>query len=183
MSYEPNLFQDYVLLNLGFFLQKNLNELGVVQFKKKPDLHDGSYPQIVRSVYPMDFPGISNLEYPVLKLQRLSCSSFRYTGGNGVRTCNVSITYSVTHPLLKILPNLLNWVDYHLQSLLLKNELTHPDKPIQKDLLFAADRSEYRTLVNNATQIEYPFLRILTSLREDYCYVPEHEELLLLEDC
>ncbi len=178
MSYAPDLFNDFVLLNLGVFLQKRLNERGVLEFRRQPDNFDGAIPNIVNAVYPLDFPSVSNLEYPVLKLQRLSCSSFRYGGGgSGVRSCNVSITYSVSHPVLKLVPNLLNWVDYHIQQLLLEYELNSPEKPVDKSLLFTADRSEYRTMVNNMTQLEYPFLRILFTLREDYCYDPAHDEL------
>lgn len=178
MSYQPDLFNDYVLLNLGTFIKNTLNERGRAEFQRRPDHYDGQIPNVVNAMYPLDFPSVSNLEYPVLKLQRLSCTSFRYGGnGNGVRNCNISITYSVTHPVLKLIPNLLNWVDYHIQQMLLEYELAHPEKPVDKSLLYQADRSEYRTMVNNMTQVEYPFLRILVNLREDYCYEPEYDEL------
>ena len=96
------------------------------------------------------------------------------------------IEYSLAYPILKQLPNLLNWVDHHVQQLLLDYEYAEfpQGKAIQKDLRYFPDRSEYRTGVSQTSQEEFPFLRLIVRLRDDACPSPtNHKDQFNFNQC
>lgn len=178
MSFEPDLFYDFTLMNLGEFLKEKLNEKALIAMDKYADRFPEGYPEVVRGLYYADMPNISVIEYPSLQLYRVSCESHRYKNGNGVRYCQVVIEYSLAYSNLNMLPNILNWVDYHLHRILLDYEYYEfpTGKPVQDDLRFISDRSEYRTGLNILSQEEYPYLRWVIRLRDDACPSPRNRE-------
>lgn len=185
MSFEPNLFYDFTLQNLAEFLKEGLNERGIAFMEKYAERFPHGFPAIVRSLYYAEQPNISIIENPSLCVYRLSCDSFRYKGGNGVRTCQVVIQYTLDYPNLESLPNILNWVDFHVHQLLLNYEYEEfvAGKPIQEDLRFIPDRTEYRTQVNVMTTESYPYLRWLIRLRDDACPTPRNKDQFNFDNC
>lgn len=185
MSFEPNIFVDFTLQNLGDFLKDSLNERSIKSLSTRPEMFPQGYPPIVTNVFLADFPNMSTIEHSFLKIYRTNCESYRYKDGNGVRTCNVVIEYCLAYAELKAIPNLLNWVDFHIQQLLLNYEYAEfpIGKPIQEDLRFIPDRSEYRTGVNTLTQEAYPLLRLIVRLRDDACPTPRNKEQFDFENC
>ena len=186
MSFDPDIFYDFTLMNLGEFLKKEVNKRGIEAMSKYPERFPEGYPDIIRTLWYAGQPNISTIEYPALKVFRMSCDSYRYKDGNGVRICNIVIEYSLGYPVLEILPNLLNWVDYHIQQLLLDYEYAEfpQGKAIQQDLRYMPDRSEYRTGVSPTTQEEFPFLRLIVRLRDDACPTPtNHKDQFNFNNC
>lgn len=186
MSFDPDIFYDFTLINFGEFLKKNLNQRGEISMGKYPERFPNGFPMIVRTLWYAGQPNISLNEMPALKVFRMSTESHRYKDGNGVRLCNVVIEYSLGYPVLEILPNLLNWTDYHIHQLLLDYEYVEfpQGKAIQKDLRYFPDRSEYRTGVNTLTQEEFPFLRLIVRLRDDACPTPtNHRDQFNFNNC
>lgn len=185
MSSNPDIFYDFTLINLGEFLKRELNKRGRTAMSKYAERFPNGYPDVVRTVWLAGQPNISTAEYPALKIYRSGCDALRYGQGNGTRYCQVVIEYSLVYPVLEQLPNLLNWVDHNVLQLLLDYEYSEfpGGKPIQEDLKFVKDRSEYRTGISQLTQEEFPFIRFLVRLRDDACPKPTNKDEFNFNNC
>jgi hypothetical protein len=102
----------------------------------------------IRTYKTYDAYGITNQEFPLLKVYRVSDS---WKPGKLLRNSSISISYSLVLPQQDKLMPLLNWMSYEINKHLLS-----PNCQVKID---PGVRVQYRTMINEVGQAIYSFLR------------------------
>lgn len=102
----------------------------------------------IRTYRTYDAYGISNQEFPLLKVYRVSDN---WKMGKLLRNSSISISYSLVLPQQDKLMPLLNWMSYEINKHLLS-----PNCQVKID---PGVRVQYRTMINELGQAIYSFLR------------------------
>lgn len=156
MLCEPDIKLDKKLYNLGLYIRDNLNNKLSVE-----DINANI--KIVNSIFTADFPGINNLEYPILKIYRTSSNHYR---DSNIRESRVNIVYGLTYPMLLQLPGLLNFVDYWMLFILKDWQFEEENMPYDLRLRSGGDSTTYSLGVNELTKTSYPYLRWNITIEE-----------------
>lgn len=147
---------------LAHYLTKELNEAYGRERQKNPSLPNV---YIVRSFRSYDDLGVPLSEFPLLKVYRNTDSFKPGTLFRG--PCQGTITYSVSYPNLKELPDLMYWVSWQINKGLLKffEDPLHqtPNKNLQNNF-----SSQYLISANEVTNAVYPFLRFTFNFFDYY---------------
>ena len=138
---------------LATYLLTFLNE----QFEKEIATSSGTVDEntiCVRSFRDFDDFSVPLSEFPLLKVYP---NRDIYKKGTPFRIVTGTITYSVSYPNLKVLPNLLSWVSYQINLGLLhySKEDQHLLPPPNNESYVA----EYLLSANELTNTVYSFLR------------------------
>lgn len=102
----------------------------------------------IRTYKTYDAYGISNQEFPLLKVYRVSDS---WKMGKLIRSSSISISYSLVLPQQDKLMPLLNWMSYQINKHLMNTSCQVKIDP--------GVRVQYRTMINEVGQAIYSFLR------------------------
>lgn len=138
--------------DLAQYLRDRLNERYQEERDKNTSLPDII---VVKNIRNFDDINIPLSEFPLLKVYRTSES---YRPGTLYTTCRAAITYSVTYPDLKTLPDLMYWMSKQI------NFLIHEYNKSRKQLLPSKIQNQnysaqYSLMANDLSQAVYPFLR------------------------
>lgn len=102
----------------------------------------------IRTYRTYDAYGITNQEFPLLKVYRVSDN---WKMGKLLRNSSISISYSLVLPQQDKLMPLLNWISYEINK-----HLLNPACQVKID---PGVRVQYRTMINEVGQAIYSFLR------------------------
>lgn len=102
----------------------------------------------IRTYKTYDAYGISNQEFPLLKVYRVSDN---WKMGKLIRSSSISISYSLVLPQQDKLMPLLNWMSYQINKHLMNTSCQVKIDP--------GVRVQYRTMINEVGQAIYSFLR------------------------
>lgn len=127
------------------------------EFKKEITASNGSIPNnviVVKGIRNYDAFDVSLADMPILKVYK---TRDNFIKGNAFRISEGAITYALSYPDLKLLPNLLDWVAYKINLGLLTYSRT--DQHLLPPPNNQAYVAEYLLSVNEQTNVIYPFLR------------------------
>jgi len=160
---QPNATQ-----KLANFLYTFLND----EFKKEIEVSNNEIPSdtiVVRSVKNYDAFNIPLSEFPLLKVYK---NRDVYKKGTFFRTSEGTITYAVSYPQLDLLPNLLDWVSYKINSGLMHYaEIEQELLPNPNNVGYTA---EYLLSLNEQTSVVYPFLRFNINFK-NFCDIEQYQ--------
>jgi hypothetical protein len=138
---------------LGSFLTDELNQAYERLRLRRPTELPKSI--VVKTFRNFDDVNVPLSEFPLLKVYR---SSEMFRPGTSFRDVTGTITYSVSYPDLRTLPDLLYWVSYKLHYLMEKYDLTVNEGLPQRDIQ-QNHNTQYLLTANELSQPIYPFLR------------------------
>lgn len=116
----PNLYKDATVESLGNFVKDKLNQRLQDYFSVPEFLDDYNGildPLQLKEIVAVntlqigDLPMTSTLEFPILKMYRISTTSKRV---ENYRESYISIMYGLNLPILEILPGFLNWICFYM---------------------------------------------------------------------
>lgn len=135
---------DYIAKYLFEYINKDYFSY----IESHPELRQSIGDIAIRTYRTYDAYGISNQEFPLLKVYRVSDN---WKGGKLIRGSSISISYSLVLPQQDKLMPLLNWVSYQINKHLLSSSCQVKIDP--------GVRVQYRTMINEVGQAIYSFLR------------------------
>jgi hypothetical protein len=142
------------------FLANHLNKKLQEEAATQPELVDVL---AVRTTRSWDDPRFPLSDCPILKCYKINDS---YKFGTLFRNSNARIVYIVSYPNLEVLPNLLDWVSYHINEGLLTFDMIEPNV-----LAFTNNQpynANYLLTASEANQAIYPFLSFDISFKNYY---------------
>lgn len=130
------------------YLYEYINKDYFSYIESNPSIRQSLGDIAIRTYRTYDAYGVTNPEFPLLKVYRVSDS---WKPGKLLRNSSISISYSLVLPQQDKLMPLLNWVSYEINKHLLS-----PTCQVKID---PGVRVQYRTMINELGQAIYSFLR------------------------
>ena len=130
------------------YLFEYINKDYLSYIESNPAIRNSLGDIAIRTYRTYDAYGITNQEFPLLKVYRVSDS---WKMGKLLRNSSISISYSLVLPQQDKLMPLLNWISYEINKHLLS--------PACQVKIDPGIRVQYRTMINEVGQAIYSFLR------------------------
>lgn len=130
------------------YLYEYINKDYFSYIESNPSIRQSLGDIAIRTYRTYDAYGVTNPEFPLLKVYRVSDS---WKPGKLLRNSSISISYSLVLPQQDKLMPLLNWISYEINKHLLS-----PSCQVKID---PGVRVQYRTMINELGQAIYSFLR------------------------
>ena len=130
------------------YLYEYINKDYFSYIEANPSIRQSLGDIAIRTYRTYDAYGVTNQEFPLLKVYRVSDS---WKPGKLLRNSSISISYSLVLPQQDKLMPLLNWISYEINKHLLSSSCQVKIDP--------GVRVQYRTMINELGQAIYSFLR------------------------
>lgn len=130
------------------YLYEYINKDYFSYIEANPSIRQSLGDIAVRTYRTYDAYGVTNQEFPLLKVYRVSDN---WKPGKLLRNSSISISYSLVLPQQDKLMPLLNWISYEINKHLLSSSCQVKIDP--------GVRIQYRTMINELGQAIYSFLR------------------------